>query len=389
MNKVIHQENSKPLILIVDDIPENLQILGILLEKNGYALNYASNGMAALKAVDDSLPDVILLDVLMPGMNGFDVCKVLKNQPDTKEIPIIFLTAKTGTDDIIKGFDLGAVDYIMKPFDVKEVLVRVRNHVDLKMMRDANQKFIDELRDANENLSRTEKELSLLNITKDKFISIVAHDLKSPFQGFLGLSELLLTDLSDLSKEDIREIAFALNKSAKQLFELLENLLTWSVVQMGQLQIEKSPIDISYLIETNFSGYSELAARKNIRLINKVPKDSMIFTDRNIINTVIRNLVSNGIKFSRSDGEVSASFLSEDNYSKIIISDKGVGMDAIEIEKLFQYEERFSRDGTGEEHGTGLGLLLSKELLERCNGKIQIKSLLGEGSTFEILLPNE
>ena len=175
----------KPLILIVDDMPKNIQVLSNILYYKGYNIRIATTGSQALESIKTKAPDLILLDIQMPEMNGFEVCKILKANPDTKEIPIIFLTAVIEPEKIVQGFELGAVDYITKPFNTAELIVRVATQIEIKQSRE---KLVE------------------LNATKDKFFSIIAHDLRNPFAGIIGLSEIIEADLIENTNVDIPEL---------------------------------------------------------------------------------------------------------------------------------------------------------------------------------------
>ena len=194
----------KPLILIVDDIPKNLQVLSSILSFEGYQISFASSGSQALNIIETSLPDLILLDIMMPIMDGYEVCKILKSNPRTKDIPIIFLTGKVEAEDIVHGLKIGAVDYITKPFNSAELLSRVHTHIELKLSRDAIVKY-------NYELEESKKQLLELNASKDKFFSIIAHDLRSPFTGFIGLSQLLSEEYDSINKEELSKIGSSMN----------------------------------------------------------------------------------------------------------------------------------------------------------------------------------
>ncbi|MFW5701646.1 MAG: response regulator, partial [Bacteroidota bacterium] len=184
----IESRRDKALILIADDVVNNVKVLRATLEKRGYDISVAYDGISALESARELKPDIILLDVMMPGLDGYEVCEQLKHDPATLDIPVIFLTVKNEINDVLRGFELGSADYINKPFNPLELAARVKTHLDLKRSRDANKIYISQLTAANEKLAATSRKLEELNINKDKFFSIVAHDLRNPFQGLLGLS---------------------------------------------------------------------------------------------------------------------------------------------------------------------------------------------------------
>ena len=188
MKKIEKSELIKDsVVLIVDDIPENLQVLGNILSAYGLDIGVATDGLQALENVKFQKPDLILLDIMMPGMDGFEVCEKLKSNPETSNIPVIFLTAKSQTEDIVKGFEVGAVDYVTKPFNSAELLVRVFNHLELKKAKDKIERQNDELKEMND--------------AKNKFFSIISHDLRGPFSGLLGLTSLIINEEQEIEKK--------------------------------------------------------------------------------------------------------------------------------------------------------------------------------------------
>ncbi len=369
-----------PLILIVDDIPKNLQLLSSILSAEGYQIAFASNGNQAISVADTTKPDLILLDIMMPELDGYEVCTILKSNPNTAHIPIIFLTGRVETDDVVRGFQVGAVDYIAKPFNTVELLIRVKTHLDLKLSK-------DELVKKNHQLTAYKSELEQLVATKDKFFSIIAHDLRGPFSGFLGLSEVLANEYDLLEKEDIVQISDSMNKAAKRLFAFLENLLEWSSTQTGRLELHPSNIDFSIIANKTIALLSTTANEKKISLKSNIDNNTYVFADSNIAHTVLRNLVSNAIKFTREGGSITLNSSSNDNFVTISVSDTGVGMEEETIAKLFKVDKKYTSHGTNNETGTGLGLILCKELVEKSGGNISVRSILNEGSTFEFTLP--
>ncbi len=367
----ISQHNQ--LVLLVDDLPQNIEVLGSILSNRGVKIAVAMNGNQAINTAIKKKPDLILLDVAMPDMDGFEVCKRLKENPETEKIPIIFLTAKTETDDIVKGFDLGAVDYITKPFKTAELLARVKTHLELKRSRDI----------ISEQISQLEK----LNEDKDKFISLISHDLRGPFTGFLGLTKFLHENLNTFTPEEIKEVAKELHNSLLRQYQLLENLLDWSKIQIGKVKINKQKIDLSEIVNNKIELFQTSAKSKNIELVSSIKPETYIFADSVMISSVIHNLISNAIKYTKERGKITLNSSEKDNYVEVSVSDTGIGISKENLEKLFQPGEIFSTPGTKMEKGTGLGLLIAKEMVEMNDGKIRVESQENVGTTFYILLP--
>lgn len=348
-------------ILIVDDLPKNIQVVASILQKENYHLAFAQSGHKALSHVKYNQFDLILLDVMMPDMDGFEVCRQLKANEETRDIPVIFLTAKADTDSIVKGFDSGAVDYVTKPFNGTELLVRVKTHLELKSTR---------------------QDLEEANTTKDRFFSIIAHDLKNPFNGLLGLSELLIRHYDRFDDEKRKKLLNDIKNVSELTFKLLQNLLDWSRMQTGKMQWVPEELDLYYLVEENIALHKTNAESKQINLYSTVPKDTPVYADRSMIVTVIRNLISNAIKYTRAGGDVKVSSKTTCGFEKVMVSDTGLGMSVSDMDKLFRIDVHSSRPGTEKEPGTGLGLILCKEFVEKNRGRISADSEPGKGSDF-------
>ncbi len=373
-------EERKPLVLVVDDMPRNLQILSTILDNEGYDITFANNGRQAIEVANSASPDLILLDVMMPEMDGFEACKILKSTEKTKDIPIIFITGRSQSEDIIEGFKAGAVDYVTKPFNTIEMVSRIHNHLELKLSK-------DRIIESNLKLEEYRKELEQTINAKDKFFSIIAHDLRGPFSGFIGLSAMLMEDYEELGKEDVIDISSSLNNSAKQLYELLENLLEWSRSQMGKIEYHAINLDLYELVVKINSLLEAKAKEKSIQLINEVKANTYVFADSNMINTILRNIVSNALKFTEEGGQITINSLLKDNMQYVSVTDTGVGMSEDAMEKIFQIDSKYTTPGTNAEKGTGLGLILCRELIERLGGTISVSSTLGKGTTFTFTLP--
>ncbi len=243
-----------------------------------------------------------------------------------------------------------------------------------------------ELKKLNEKLFESEKKLIELNLNKDKFFSIIAHDLRSPFNSLLGLSEFLTNELDEFSEEDVRTFAESIHKSAKQVYALLENLLQWARIQSGRIEIQPSKLNLFDIANDVLDIFISNALKKNINLVNKLNKNIYVFADQNIITSVLQNLISNAIKFT-SKGEIKISSTEIDDQVTLEVEDSGIGMDRDAVKKLFRIDVAYTTPGTENEKGTGLGLILSKELIEKSGGKIEVESEKGKGSIFRLKLP--
>ena len=366
-NTPAHQ---KPLIFIVEDVPRNLQVLFHILKKEEYRIAAASNGRQALDMIPEARPDLVLLDIMMPEMDGFEVCRQLKKNPKAADIPIIFLTAKAESTDIIKGFELGAVDYVTKPFNPAELLARVKTHLELKFSKE---------------------KLNDLIIARDKFFSIIAHDLRNPVQNLILSSDLLRYSYDSFDEAERKDYIQKFNNGANQISLLLETLLDWSRVQRGTMELYREKIDINALAADIIDLLKEHAIKKNITVSCQIQPNTYAYADKNMIGTVMRNLVSNAVKFTNPGGEVKiiANTASTDNLIEITVSDNGVGIEPEDIDGLFRIDVHKKTLGTANEKGTGLGLILCKEFVEKNNGTIKVKSTPGQGSDFTFTLPEK
>ena len=247
---------------------------------------------------------------------------------------------------------------------------------------------IDIQRQASEEaLRERESQLTDLNATKDKFFNIVAHDLKNPFTSLLGSSELLYENIDNLGTENIRELALILNDSAKSGYAILQNLLDWSRSQTGLLKINPESVNLRDLIKENISAQQLAAANKEIKIYYKSEEDVFVYSDKNMINTILRNLLSNAVKFTYKSGKVAISTAMADDEVIVSVKDSGIGIPMEKIEQLFKIDARNSNPGTDNEQGTGLGLKLSKEFVEKLGGRIWVECIETTGSEFRFSIP--
>lgn len=414
------QNTKKNTILVVDDQPQNIRLIGTLLREH-YNLLIADNGPKAIETALGKMPDLILLDIMMPEMSGFEVCEALKNDKRTREIPIIFLTAKTETEDLLKAFEIGGVDYVTKPFNALEVMARIKTHLELKNSKDTIKQQYSELIKKNEQLTKaysdlehqaqnlnklylqliqnetflrkSNEELQKLNEMKDKFFSIVSHDLRSPFAGILTMTDILNHHIDEFSKDELVDMLRSLNKTAQQTYKFIEDLLEWSRSQMGRIQMNIEKEDLASIIAGTLLTLNQQAELKNITIENNVPLGTYAFFDNNMMATIVRNLISNAIKFTHKGGKVSLNSeqttIQGKPFVRLSVSDTGVGMNEDKISQLFSLEKVQSTPGTEKEKGTGLGIVICRDFIEKMGGKISVESKLNEGTTFYVDIPAE
>jgi CheY-like chemotaxis protein len=362
-------------ILIVDDVPANLKILGSILKGEGYKVRPVPNGALALQVAEIEIPDIILLDIMMPDMDGFEVCRRLKENPKLTDIPVIFISALNDTKDIVRALTTGGVDYINKPFRAEEVIARVKTHIQIHQ-----QSIV---------LRKQSKELQELIVTKDKFFSIISHDLRGPMGGFMALTELMADDSTGLSPEEQKELIKELSESARNIFNLLENLLEWSFIQQGKFSFKPTRIFLTELASECIKSLLDSIRKKDINLSVDIPAEMQVYADLYMLQSVIRNLAANAIKFTPRGGTVAITAgFTENKNLVIVVKDNGIGMNSEIKSNLFQLNKNTSRTGTEGEHSTGLGLILCKEFIEKHDGEIWVESEEGLGTSFYFTIPD-
>ncbi|WP_300702677.1 response regulator [Bacteroides sp.] len=372
MNMEINPSEYK--ILIVDDVMSNVLLLKVLLTNEKFAIATASNGRQALEQVDKENPDLILLDVMMPDLSGFEVAQKLKANPQTAEIPIIFLTALNSTADIVKGFQVGANDFISKPFNKEELITRVYHQISLV----AANRLI---------LSRTE-ELRCTIAGRDKLYSVIAHDLRSPMGSIKMVLNMLILNLpSGKIGEEMYELLTMANQTTEDVFSLLDNLLKWTKSQIGKMNVVYQDIDLVEVVESVIEIFNMVAGLKKINIKVEKPEKILVNGDIDMLKTVARNLLSNAIKFSKEGSEVLVKMESVEGMAVVSVQDHGCGINEEGQKKLLHTDTHFSTFGTNNEEGSGLGLLLCQDFVTKNGGKLWFISREGEGSTFSFSIP--
>ncbi len=376
-NYTVEINRSDYTILIVDDVMSNVLLLKVLLTNEKFKIITADGGRKALEQAHAGKPDLILLDVMMPDMSGFEVAQELKKDPETNDIPIIFLTALNTTQDIVKGFQCGASDFISKPFNKEELIIRVMHQISLV----AAKRIIQE------------KTLQLEHTIKgrDKLYSVIAHDLRSPMGSIKMVLNLLIESLSkDVVGDETYELLSMANMQTEELFGLLDNLLKWTKSQIGRLNVVKQEFSIENLITGVIEVYNMVAEMKQIR-IDYIQDPTLAgltaYADIDMAKTVLRNLLSNAIKFSNENSTITVYVIRKEDSVVLNVKDNGCGLSEEEQTKLFHSETHFTKYGTNNEEGSGLGLLLCKDFAVKNGGDLYLVSKEGVGSTFSFSLP--
>ena len=377
-------EDEKYKILVVDDISKNVQLLANLLSEKGYSVEFALNGPDAIRLVSSENFDLILLDIMMPGMDGYEVCKTIKKDERIKEIPIIFLTAKTDIESIEKAFESGGIDYVSKPFNTNELLARVKTHVELKRNKDrliGVNKWLEEevlartgeLVDAKERAEESDR-------LKSEFLASMSHEIRTPLNSIVGFSGLIAESAADTECKGFSEI---INRQNELLLKIIDDIIDLAKVESGKLEIIVKEFELNEFVNNMFQTFRR-ECQPYVKLIPKVAFDRFIVnTDPDRLKQIFSNLMSNSIKFTEK-GQIEIGY-TLDKQNKVIfhVSDTGIGIPEDKCDIIFG---RFAKLDKFTQ-GTGLGLAIVKNIIEGMEGKIWMESEIGKGSTFYFSLP--
>lgn len=360
-------------ILIVDDVVSNVLLLKILLTKEQFGICTASNGRECIEKAKSEHPDLILLDVMMPELSGFETAVILKEDPDTADIPIIFLTALNTPADLVQGFKVGANDFLTKPFNKEELIMRVMQQISLVVARRI--------------IVRQNEELKNTISNRDKMYSVIAHDLRSPMASIRMVLNLFVNTVSpEMIGPELFSLIDKANKESEETHGLLDNLLKWTKSQTGRLNVVYQDFELNDVIPGVVDIFIMIAETKHIRLNCDLGSERLaVCADNDMLKTVLRNFISNAIKFSHEDSTIDITLKREGDNARISVRDHGVGISPERLSGLFKDGE--STCGTNNEEGSGLGLLLCKDFAVKNGGDVMVESTLGEGSTFSVYIP--
>lgn len=360
-------------ILVVDDEPELLKMVMYNLGKEGYSAIGAESGEKAVEFAMRENLSLIILDMMLPGIDGIEVLETLKKNSVTRDIPVVFLTARNEMSCVVRGLKAGAVDYVTKPFNFGELLARINRHLELKIARDG--------------LAASERFLVEANQTKDKFFKIITHELINPFAALCGISRFLVQNYNLFDDDKRLEMIHSILQASENGMTLLKNLLDWSKMQSDKMECRPDFVDICGIAEKNILLMKVRADYKGIQIVNDLDDKAPVYADPNMADMIIRNLMSNAVKFTPKDGQVKIHSRVSDDFREITVSDTGVGIGKGNLEKLFRIDAHHRSSGTDNEQGTGLGLILCKEFVERNGGTIGIESEPGKGTEVVFTLP--
>ncbi|MGE3309401.1 MAG: response regulator [Limisphaerales bacterium] len=357
-------------ILVVDDQPANIQIVGGMLGKLGHEIVPAGDGETAFRRISARRPDLILLDLILPGLDGCEVCRRLKDNPEWKDIPVIFLSASDDKDLIVRALNSGGVDYLTKPFHLAELVSRVGTHLALKAARDR---------------------LARLAEDKDELIGILAHDLKSHLGGIEMSAGLLADRIRRSESADDKAVRLAENIaiSGGNLLRFVKEYLANAVADRG-ISLQPARVNLAAAADAAVEQYRVAAERKRLILERRDPDgDATVFADPQAVSQVLDNLVSNAVKFSPADRRivVDIGVAAETDGVEIRVRDQGPGFSSADRERMFRRYARLSARPTGSEPSTGLGLSIVNRLVQAMNGRLDLEDTPGGGATFIVRLP--
>ena len=360
-------------ILIVDDVMSNVLLLKILLTNEKFQVCTANCGNACIEQARKEHPDLILLDVMMPDISGFDTAVIMKKDPELKEIPIIFLTALNTPADLVKGFQVGANDFLTKPFNKEELVMRVMQQISLVAAKRIIEKQNAELR-------------ATLN-NRDKMYSVIAHDLRSPMASIrMVLNLVVQSSTPETVGPELYMLLDQANRESEEVHDLLDNLLKWTKSQTGRLNVVTQDLDLNDIIPGVVDIFEMIAQTKHIKLDLQRPGVPIVVrADNDMLKTVVRNFMSNAVKFSPEDSVIEIIMTSDGEFAKVSVRDHGVGIAADRLGSIFHKGE--TTYGTGGEEGSGLGLQLCQDFARKNGGDCMVESVEGQGSTFSVTIP--
>ncbi|WP_269526093.1 hybrid sensor histidine kinase/response regulator [Coraliomargarita parva] len=343
-------------ILVVDDDEIIRKLLRRVLERSGFVVDEAASGERAIECINAHAPDLILLDVVMDGIDGFLTCRKVKSLAGMDEVPIIFVTGRSDTGSIVEGLDAGGSDYITKPINRHEALARIRNHLKMRVLMRLQREFIDGLKKA--------------NLAKNRIIGVASHDLRNPLASIRGLSEFL-ADLGPLNEEQ-KDVARTIQSTSDSMLQLVDELLDLSVIESGEERSELEACQVLDLVSSSLNIYQFTANKKGIKLEldDRGGVADLLMLDKMQFRRLVDNLLSNAVKYSPPESRVRIIAEQQGVNLKLVVEDEGPGIPEEERHKLFTDFGKTSVQPTGNETSTGLGLSICKKIAQSHKGDV-------------------
>lgn len=373
------QEQNPPTILVVDDTPSNLQLLESLLQGEGFRVLEFLDGKAALEAARKTSPDLVLLDIMMPSIGGFEVCRQLKSDESLRHIPVLFMSALDDTDNKVRAFAEGGVDYITKPIQEEEVLARVRTHLQIGRQQ-------REIHRQREMYREQYEALQALEAQRDQLIHMIVHDMRAPLTGVIGYAEMLATGLRKAENVAFAERAERLVHASQTLRDMITMLLDINRLETDAFPFHPAPTDLGTVIREAVQNLGALT--HETRLEADLPSSPIeVHCDGGVVSRVLQNLLVNAIKHTGAGGAVCIGLAASPAEVRISITDTGEGIPAEYHGRIFDKFGQVDARKAGQAHSSGLGLTFCKLAVEAQGGCIGVESTPGEGSTFWFTLP--
>lgn len=369
-NSTVHQPVSS--IIVVDDTPANLHLLTGMLKERGYKVRPVSSGKFALQTAKHDPPDLILLDIIMPEMNGYEVCECLKADEQLSSIPVIFISALDETMDKVKAFKVGGVDYVTKPFQFEEVQARVATHLELRRQR----RLIQE---SNEQLRKLEE-------LRDNLVHMVVHDMRTPLTAIYGFLQTLETLEGERLSEQGREFVQTALAATEELVEMVSSLLDVSKMEAGEMKLNLTQCELLTIAREALAKVEPLKGDRQL-LLSGADEPVMVMADAELIARVFQNLLGNALKFTPDDGRVTVSIEPSAHAVRVRVQDTGPGIPPEYRERIFEKFGQVEHPANKQRYSTGIGLTFCKLAVEAHGGQVGVDSEEGRGSTFWFDLP--
>ena len=373
-------------ILVVDDTPANLEVLTGMLKDRGYRVRPVPGGKLALLAAQRDPPDLVLLDINMPDMNGYEVCAHLKADERLKGIPVIFISALTEQLDKVKAFATGGVDYITKPFQMEELNARVETHLKLRRLQIELEVANARLAATNAELSCKQRELSDLHRRKDEFLAMLSHELRNPLAPILNAAQLLRSQAGD---DPIHHRAHSIiERQVTQMTRLIDDLMEVSRITTGRVQLRRERVAVDDIVERAVESVGPLMDRRGHGVaISLPPQPIWLDADAARLQQVVVNLLTNAAKYTADGGRIHLSVVAEGDGCVIRVRDTGVGIAPEFLPVIFELFTQAERSLDRSQGGLGIGLALVSRLVEMHRGTVEVTSTVGVGSEFVVRLP--